>query len=99
MPNRPSSDPPQPRRRPAPFRPRFTVGIIYLVGFTLFFMMAMVGPDLLAVLTAGGDEAAMQQRAAEVARANARPHVALALSLLATALGGYFEVLPGLREG
>ena len=40
----------------------------------------------------------LAELAAEIARENARPHVALALSLLATALGGYFEVLPGLRE-
>ena len=56
-------------------------------------------PDLLEVLSRGGEEAAMQQRAAEVARANARPHIALLLSVLTTGLGGYYEVLPGLREG
>jgi len=97
----PSSGParPAPRRRAAPFRPRFTIGIAYLAGFTLLFMLLMLVPDLLDVLAAGGDELTLQRRAEEVARANARPQLALGLSLLITALGGYFEVLPGLREG
>jgi len=89
---------PAPRRRAAPFRPRFTIGIAYLAGFTILFMLLMLMPDLLGVLAAGGDELEMQRRAEEVARANARPQVALGLALLATALGGYFEVLPGLRQ-
>jgi len=97
----PTPDPlrPAPRRRAAPFRPRFTIGIVYLAGFTLLFMLLMLMPDLLDVLAAGGDELTMQRHAEEVARANARPQIALGLSLLATALGGYFQVLPGLREG
>jgi len=73
--------------------------MLYLGGFACLFMLAMILPDLLEVLSAGGDEATMQRRATEVARANARPHIALLLSLLATGLGGYYEVLPGLREG
>ena len=94
-----ASNPTPPRRRGPAFRPRFTISIFYLAGFALFFMMAMILPDLLDVLSSGGDEATLQRRAAEVARAKARPHVAILLSLLATGLGGYYEVLPGLREG
>lgn len=95
----PGTPRPAQRRRAAPFRPRFTIGILYLAGFALLFMLMMLMPDLLDVLAAGGDEPTMQRRAQEVARENARPQLALGLSLLATALGGYFQVLPGLREG
>lgn len=95
------SKPPLPRvsRRPAPFRPRFTISIAYLVGFAFLFMALMSLPAMLEVLAAGGDEATMTSRAAEATRAHARPPVAVLLSLLVTGLGGYFEVLPGLREG
>lgn len=95
------SKPPLPRvsRRPAPFRPRFTISIAYLAGFALVFMALMSLPGLLEVLAAGGDEATMTARAAEVTRSQSRPMMALLLSLLTTGLGGYFEVLPGLREG
>ncbi len=91
--------PPAPRRRAPAFRPRFTIGILYLVFFWIVFVLLMCLPGLMEVLAAGGDEETLTRRAAEVTRENARPYVALALSLLATALGGYYEVLPGLREG
>ena len=94
-----STPPPAPRRRAPTFRPRFTIGILYLVGFAVAFMLLMCLPGLMEVLAAGGDEETMTRRAAEVTRAHARPYLALALSLLVTGLGGYFEVLPGLREG
>jgi len=95
-----SSPAPLPPRRRAPvFRPRFTISILYLVGFAGAFMLLMCLPGFMEVLAAGGDEETITRRAAEVAQENARPYVALALSLLATGLGGYYEVLPGLREG
>lgn len=90
--------PPERRRAPA-FRPRFTISIVYLVGFALLFMALMCLPGMLEVLAAGGDEQTLTRRAAEVARANAHPRIAVLLSLLATGLGGYYEVLPGMREG
>ncbi len=88
-----------PRRHGPAFRPRFTISILYLAGFALVFMGLMCLPGFIEVLAAGGDEETITRRAAEVARANARPPIALLLSLLATGLGGYYEVLPGLREG
>jgi len=95
-----SNGPPPPLRRRAPaFRPRFTISIAYLAGFALLFMALMSLPGLLEVLAAGGDDETMTRGAMEVARTHARPYVALMLSLLATGLGGYYEVLPGLREG
>jgi hypothetical protein len=81
------------------FRPRFTISILYLAGFALIFMFLMSLPGLIDVMSMGGDEETMTRRAAEVTRTHARPTVALLLSLLATGLGGYFEVLPGMREG
>lgn len=95
----PNPTPAPRRRRGAPFRPRFTVSMFYLAAFALAFMMLMCLPGWLEVLAAGGNEETITRRAAEVARANARPHVAMLLSLLATGLGGYYEVLPGMREG
>ncbi len=94
-----SPRPPSPPRRAPAFRPRFTIGILYLVLFAAVFMVLMSLPGLLEVLEAGGDEETLTLRAAEVTRANARPYAALALSLLVTGLGAYYEVLPGLREG
>lgn len=89
-----------PRRRRAPgFRPRFTISILYLAGFALVFMFLMSLPGLIDVMSVGGDEETMTRRAAEVTRTHARPYVALLLSLLATGLGAYYEVLPGMREG
>jgi len=73
--------------------------MLYLAGFALLFMVLMCLPGLLDVLAAGGSDEELTRRAAEVTRAHARPHVAVLLSLLATGLGGYYEVLPGMREG
>jgi len=92
------SEPP-PARRPAAFRPRFSISLIYLAGFALLFMMLMCLPGWLDVFAAGGNEETMTAAAAAVARESARPPLAMLLSLLATGLGGYYEVLPGLREG
>ena len=73
--------------------------MIYLLGFAGAFIVLMCLPGWLEVLAAGGSEETMTRRAAEVARTQARPYVALLLSLITTGLGGYYEVLPGMREG
>ena len=93
-----SAPPQRPRRAPG-FRPRFTIGFASLAIFTLLFSFLMILPDMLDVMRMGGDEEAQYQRAMEVARAQSRPYWAVMLSLVATGLGAWFEVLPGLREG
>ena len=91
--------PPAPRRRPPAFRPRFTVGLFYLVVFFFLFSLLQVLPDLLALLASMPPGAEQQRAAQETARSGANPLAAAILSLLTTALGSHFQVLPGMREG
>ena len=87
----------QPARPKAQFRPRFAIGILYLAGFFFAFAFLQILPELIALLElAPGPE---QERAAkEMAQAKSNPLLTLILSVLATAAGAYYEVLPGLRE-
>jgi hypothetical protein len=89
------------RRRPAPFEPRFTLGLLYLGGFFfLFALLSVAAPlwELWQSLPPGaeGDEEALA-RATELARQSVRPRlwIALAAALVTTALGAYAGVLPG----
>jgi hypothetical protein len=56
-------------------------------------------PDLIGVMNEMPPGPAQQQAAARVARDGASPLISAALSLVATSLGSYFQVLPGMREG
>ena len=92
-------DPSKNGRRPHPkFRPRFSIGIIYLIGFFFLFAFLQILPDLVGLLDLPpGPE---QERAArELARERSDPLISLLLSVLATSVGGYYQVLPGFGEG
>jgi len=84
-------------RRPPPFRPRFTLGLIYLAVFFVLFQFLQVLPELIHLLGSmepGPD----QQLAAERAmREGSSPLVSLVLALAATSLGSYYRVLPGMK--
>ncbi len=95
-----------PRRSSRPvFRPRFTLSLLYLAFFFLFFGMIFALPDLLAGardLGPGPEELTPEEldRARETGRQalrGGRLLVALALAAIATGLGSYARVLPGLR--
>ena len=80
------------------FRPRFAIGLFY---FFVFFMLAgllMILPELLDVLERVPPGPEQQEAAKEVARNAMGGKLGLAFlaALGATALGAYFEVLPGL---
>jgi hypothetical protein len=87
------------------FRPRFTLTLLYLAFFFLLFGMLFALPDLLEGarnLEPGPEELTPEDlaRARDTARealAGGRLLVALALATIATGLGGYARVLPGLR--
>jgi hypothetical protein len=87
------------RGRAATFRPRFTIGVFYLVVFFFLFSFIQVLPDLIGVLTEMPTGPAQQQAAERVARDGSSPLTSAVLSLVATSLGSYFELLPGMREG
>jgi hypothetical protein len=95
----PSAPPPEAKpanRKPPPFRPRFTIGIFYLVAFFFLFSFLQILPDLIGLLEMppGPDQEAA---AAEAARLHSSPLVASLLALLATSIGSYYRVLPGMK--
>ena len=96
--NRPPSLPP--RRRAPTFRPRFTIGIAYLVGFFFLYAIILLIPALTDVLASVPPGPEQEEIAKDIARRTFQPLLptAVGLSLISTLLGAYFEVLPGLRE-
>jgi hypothetical protein len=86
-----------PRRSPPPFRPRFTLGIIYLAVFFVLFSFLQVLPDLIELLGSMEPGPAQERAAERVMRDGSSPLVSLVLSLAATALGASSQVLPGMR--
>jgi hypothetical protein len=95
-----------PSRSPRPvFRPRFTLSILYLVFFFFVFGLIFALPDLLEgarELGPGPDELTPQEleKARDTAREalrGGRLLAALGLAVVATALGSYARLLPGLR--
>ena len=96
--------PPRRTRQPV-FRPRFTLTLLYLAFFFFLFGMIFALPDLLEAardLGPGPEELTPEElaRARETARnalQGGRLMVALALAVIATGLGAYARVLPGLR--
>lgn len=91
-------------RRPV-FRPRFTLTLLYLAFFFVLFAMILALPDLLEGarnLGPGPKELTPEElaRARDMTRdalQGGRLLVALALAVIATGLGSYARVLPGLR--
>ena len=98
------ADPPRRSSRPV-FRPRFTLSLLYLAFFFVLFGMLFALPDLLEgarALGPGPEELTPEEldRARETAREalrGGRLMIALGLAVIATGLGSYARVLPGLR--
>lgn len=89
------------------FRPRFTLTLVYVAFFFVLFGLIFALPDLLEGvrdLGPGPRELTPEEldQAREIARhalRGGRLLVALALAVIATGLGAYARVLPGLKEG
>jgi hypothetical protein len=102
MPKAPPSHPPR-----AVFRPRFTLTLLYLAFFFFLFGILLALPDLLEGARALGpgpeeltpEELEMARDTAREALRGGRLMVALGLAVIATGLGSYARVLPGLRAG
>jgi hypothetical protein len=92
----PEQRPPR-RAGPPPFRPRFTISLVYLVGFFFVFSFLQILPDLIGLLSEMQPGPAQERAAAALARDGVRPLVSMLLSVAATGLGAYLRVLPGLR--
>ena len=100
-----SETPSRPAGR-AVFRPRFTLSLLYLVFFFFLFGLLLALPELLEgarELGPGPDELTPEEldRARETARgalAGGRLLLALGLAVIATGLGSYARLLPGLRD-
>ena len=93
-------DHPPPRRRAPSFRPRFTIGVAYLVGFFFLYAILMLIPAMTDVLASVPPGPEQEEIAKDLARRTFAPllPVAAGLSLISTLLGAFFEILPGLRE-
>ncbi len=73
--------------------------MFYLVVFFFLFSLLQILPDLIGLL-ADMPPGPAQERAAEaLARDGVSPLASLLLSVTATSLGSYLQVLPGMREG
>ena len=91
----------KPQGRAPVFRPRFTLSLLYLVGFFFLYALILVAPELASVAEPGGpqNEAALRHAAEEAARQAIRPRLPMALvaALASVALGARWRLLPGLR--
>ncbi|MCG8591572.1 MAG: hypothetical protein MJE66_19930 [Proteobacteria bacterium] len=90
-----------PRRRAAPFRPRFTLGLLYLAGFTLLFALVAIAPELVALARPAAEtDVELERQAAEAGRQAAQGRLlpALLAAVLAVLAGSHWGWLPGLRE-
>jgi hypothetical protein len=88
--------------RPPPFRPRFTLTLLYIAGFFLLYALLFVAPDLAPLLGAEGQSLPpeqLQERARQVAQQAMRGKVLLALaaSIATVGLAAWRRVLPGMR--
>ena len=93
------------RQGRVPFRPRFTLTVVYVAAFTMLFGLAFALPDLVRgalALPPGPAELSEQElaRAREIARGaldGGRMLIALAGAVVAVGLGVFARALPGLR--
>ena len=88
--------------RPPPFRPRFTLTLLYIAGFFLLYSLLFVAPDLAPLLGVEGQglpPEQLQERARQVAQHAMRGKVILALaaSIATVGLAAWRRVLPGMR--
>ena len=89
------------RRRAPPFRPVFSLTLAYFAGFFLLFCLLIVAPALVEVAREGEPSPEMEARAQIAAHDAIQGRLPLAMiaALVATGIGAYARVLPGLREG
>lgn len=95
------SDSPPARRRAPPFRPLFSLTLVYFAGFFLLFCLFSVAPALVKVAREGEASEEMELRAQSAAHDAIQGRLPLAFigALVATGLGIYARALPGMREG
>jgi hypothetical protein len=89
-------------RRTEPFRPRFTLTLLYLALFFFLYGLLFATPDLAPLLGAEGRSLPpeeLQQRAREVTQQTLRGKVPLAFAaaVVTVALAAWRRVLPGMR--
>ena len=96
---RPSRQDPRTRRAPV-FRPRFSLTLLYLVGFFFLYALILVLPALTEVLTQVPPGPEQEELARQASRKAIRPllPIAAGLALVTTLIGAHFQVLPGLRD-
>lgn len=81
------------------FRPVFTVALLYFAALFVGFALVLILPEMLeaaATLPPGADPQAEGARIAQQA-AGGRLLEAFVLAALTLGIGGYYQVLPGLR--
>lgn len=88
--------------RPEPFRPKFTLLLLYLMVFFVLYGLLFAAPDLAPLLGEAGrslPDEELQARAAEVTQSALRGKVPLALAaaVATTGLAAWRRALPGLR--
>ena len=90
------------RRRPPPvgFQPRFTLGLLYVVGFFFLFCLAFIGPALFEVFSTVPPGPEQERMAKEVAKETVQPRlwVALLLAAFTVGVGSALGLLPGLKR-
>jgi len=88
-----------PPRGSATFRPRFTLTILYFFAFLLLFCLAVAAPALYEVLRSTPPGPEQEAIAREAARRAVGPRLPIATlaALVATGIGIYARVLPGVR--
>jgi hypothetical protein len=90
------------RRRAEPFRPRFTVMILYLAFFFFFYGFLLALPDLMDLIRQADTipQAELQERSEQITRGSlggGRVYLALAAAAVTVGLGAWQRALPGLR--
>lgn len=87
------------RRRP-PFRPIFSLILVYFFGFFFLFCLLLVAPALFSLIGGAEPGPELQAQAQQVAHEAIRGRLPLAFlaALVTTGIGLYTRRLPGLRE-
>ncbi|HVH17335.1 MAG TPA: hypothetical protein VNF72_03450 [Myxococcota bacterium] len=89
-----------PRRRPASFRPRATLALLYFLVFFFLFCFLLVGPVLWRGFQAVSSDPEQWDAAQQAVQQAMTPRlwIAVVLAAAATVIGGRTGVLPGSRE-
>jgi hypothetical protein len=87
-------------RRPASFRPRATLALLYFLVFFFGFCFLLVGPVLWRGFQAVSSDPTQWDAAQQAVQQAMAPRlwIAVALAAAATVIGGRTGVLPGSRE-